>query len=152
MENWKVIKEFKDLYEISNLGNIRHYETKELKKLRVHKTGYIVTTFNHKPYYVHRLVAKYFIGDSFFTVNHIDFNKTNNIVSNLEYLSRSNNLKHYHYGSNTYPIIKQLTLDGGLIKEYNSYKEVENAGFRRTNVSDCIHGRLKTHYGYKWSY
>ena len=49
--------------------------------------------------------------------------------------------------------VKQLTLDGNLIAEYNSITEViEKYGFNRTSLSKCLNGKQKTAYGYKWEF
>lgn len=63
---------------------------------RKHRNGYIRYTMNNKDHYAHRLVAEYFISNpnGYKEVNHIDGNKTNNDVSNLEWCSRSMNNKH----------------------------------------------------------
>ena len=48
--------------------------------------------------------------------------------------------------------IYQLTTDGELVREYACYKEVEDAGFNRGNVSRAISGSLATSNGYVWKH
>lgn len=90
-----------DVYEVSNLGKVRNSKTgRELKQF-VGKDGYMRTQIAGKTFVVHRLVAYVFIrnttGKDF--VNHIDGNKANNCASNLEWCTRSENMKHaYAHG------------------------------------------------------
>lgn len=71
---------------------------REMKKycrrtgLSVHQ-GYYRVAFRGKNYLVHKLIAELFIGKSDLTVDHIDGNKLNNAVSNLEYVTASENVK-----------------------------------------------------------
>lgn len=115
-EVWKSITEFDNLYEVSNFGNIRNKATKKIKALhRQYKNAgyYRVNFFNgekRKKFFVHILVAKYFVNgyEDGFIVNHIDGDKTNNRYSNLEWVSRSYNNKHY---------IKTKNIKGSYFKQ-----------------------------------
>ena len=115
-ELWKPIKDYEGLYEISNLGRIRSLDRyiksrssrgeMQFKKGTVLKqkfnrvTGYYVVTLwkngEQKGYTVHRLIASHFLpkDDKREVVNHKDGNKLNNCVSNLEWVSYSENLSH----------------------------------------------------------
>ena len=99
-ETWREIKDFPN-YEVSNLGNVRNKKTGKVLKPR-QKNGYLVVDLLLddviKNLRVHRLVAKAFIPnpDNLPQVNHKDFNKSNNDVSNLEWISRADNIQHSH--------------------------------------------------------
>lgn len=86
------------LYEVSNFGNIRSLKNSIILKPYI-KNGYLaVNLFGgvQKHFYVHRLVAEAFIPNPkhYKEVNHIDCNKSNNNVSNLEWCNRKQNLQH----------------------------------------------------------
>ena len=105
---WKDIKGFEKLYQISNKGQIKSltkkrgfYQAKEMiLKQKITKFGYANITLlkNNKPSFcvVHRLVAETFIPnpENKPQVNHKDGNKLNNHVSNLEWCTCSENMKH----------------------------------------------------------
>ena len=96
---FKTISEY-PMYEISKNGIIRNRETKKIKSQYVGSTGYYMCTLTkdkkHKPKRVHRLLAELFIPNpnNELFINHIDGNKLNNSISNLEWCSHSYNMKH----------------------------------------------------------
>lgn len=189
-EIFKNIDGYKGKYKISNLGNVKSlkkdilvyknsvqkykYLRKEkiLKQVKT-KTGYLQVNLSNgikfTCYHTHRLVAKAFIKNTFNKpqVNHIDGNKTNNIVSNLEWVTASENSKHSYKiglsnawhkknsGKNT-PTAKailQLDLNGNLIKEWEcGLDAVRKIGCNSSGISRCCHGIIKKHYGYKWQF
>lgn len=102
METWKEIKGFEGHYQISNLGRVKSIKKgKELILCEsVGTSGYRINVFslNCKPQtlMIHRLVAAAFIGDANGRqVNHIDEDKLNNNVDNLEYVSGRENIQKY---------------------------------------------------------
>lgn len=101
MEIWKNIKNFRDLYQISNLGRVRRKDTlKVLTPLTLSKGYKGVRLYENEKQAVtkkiHRLVAEYFLENplNLPQVNHIDGNKSNNKVENLEWCSNDYNMNH----------------------------------------------------------
>ena len=111
-EHYMVLRE-DDRYEISNLGNIRNRRTGRVLRPRPNfKGGYGRVNIGGRDYYVHRLVAGNFFDIdeermSMLDVNHIDGDPTNNFIGNLEWCTRSENIKHaYSAGLKPYSATK----------------------------------------------
>jgi uncharacterized HNH endonuclease L245 len=113
----------------------------------------------HSTIRVHRLVAKTFISNpkNKRTVNHIDENKLNNVVENLEWATDKENCNH---GNRTikssigrYKPIEQLFLNGAPVKVHRGIKLAsEDTGIPQSKIVDVLKGRKKQTHGYKWRY
>ena len=108
-EIWKDIQDYEGLYQISNFGRIKSLEridnnnhkiNERVLKTILGKNGYLVVNLykngKHKIYRVHRLVAIAFLENynNKPQVNHIDGDKTNNHVLNLEWVTCKENINH----------------------------------------------------------
>ena len=93
--NYKEITAFPD-YEISIEGNIRRKKSLKILSQSLSTKGYYQVNIANKSRRVHRLLAETFINnpDLLETVNHINGDKLDNNLSNLEWMSRSANSKH----------------------------------------------------------
>lgn len=102
MEIWKPVKNFENLYEVSNLGRVKSVRQNKLLKLIYNKqNGYRYVRLYNKLksfYYVHTLVAEMFcdkpITNDRLTVNHKNGRKLDNRANNLEWVTFSQNLQH----------------------------------------------------------
>lgn len=168
-EIWKTVVidgEIYENYEVSNLGKIRslnYNRSGEVKELRliVSEGGYLTVNLckdgKYKMYTVHRLVAFAFIpnddSENKTDVNHIDEDKSNNTVENLEWCTKKQNINH---GTRNERVAKALgkkiiCVETGIV--YESTREVERKlGLEHSNISKCCKGKIKTAYGYHWMY
>ena len=112
---------------------------------------------NHH-FYVHRLVAINYIPNpnNLPEVNHIDGNRSNNHVSNLEWCDRTHNVNDYvQKGRGFYANTKvcQYDLMNNFIKEYDSfYLAGEAVNCTGENISMAVRGKSKTAKGFIWKY
>ena len=93
---WAILEENTN-YAVSAYGDIINLTNSKVKVGRSNGLGYLQVqlwknSIGHN-YYIHRLVLKYFLNSSS-DVNHIDGIKANNIVENLEAISKADNTKH----------------------------------------------------------
>ena len=163
---------YEGLYQVSNLGRIKSLNYRRTGKERVmtpveDKNGYFKVGLwkngEYKRCLVHRLVAFVFLPnpENLSEINHIDENKENNRVENLEWCDRKYN---NNYGSHNERNAKaringklskrvlQLTLTGDLIKEWESTNECRRNGFSQSAVAACCRGERKSHKGFRWKY
>jgi hypothetical protein len=132
------IKGYEGSYSINTFGDVFSWKYKRKKQLKrnINLSGYqyycLSLNNNVKTITVHKLVAQTFISErpENMQINHIDGNKLNNSVSNLEYVSASDNIKHaYKNGlmTNVYKGLieknSRILLDTQTGIFYNSIKE-----------------------------
>ena len=195
-EIWKDIEGYEGYYKVSNFGRIaslrewigNKYKSQYKSIFKIipshhNKKGYqtIILSKDKKTkyYMVHRLVAKAFIENPYNKpqVNHIDGNKNNNNVSNLEWCTCKENIKHaFDKGlmttkseaRNTHlekirPLsievmkkkVAMLSNKGEILKVFDCITEANeflNVNRKSSNITNCCKGRKKSAYGYKWKY
>lgn len=160
IEKWYPAKDYEELYEVSNKGQVRNKKTKEImKQTIVNKYLMIGLTKNgkRKTIRVNRLIQKSIIGlpDGKKVVDHIDNNKLNNNVDNLRWLTYAENSQTYvdNHKKIKYRKINQYDLNNNLIKEWNSINEImEEMGFKKSPIALCLTGARDKGYGYIWKY
>lgn len=175
VEEWKPIKGYEGLYEISNLGRVKSLGRKikrynghnyseityppKILKNRIFQKGYyqvILCKDNvEKSFMVHRLVAETFIPnpENKPEVNHKWEIKIDNRASELEWSTHKENCEHRSniLKKGCIKKVKQYDLDGNFIKEWNSIMEIKRElGINNSNIGECCKGRRKTAGGYVW--
>lgn len=178
-EIWKEIPGYDGDYQVSNLGKVKSLKNGQEKIMNLikDKGGYLRIGLsknnNTQICLVHRLVASMFIPNPLMLreVNHIDGDKTNNNVENLEWTTRSENILHAFRlglkanktGSNS-PHAKtfyQFNKKGILIRKWGSLVECskylayitkENPETIRINLTATLHNRHKSCCGYYFSF
>lgn len=167
METWKTVN-IKGLekYEASDFGNFRISKNKKNLTINNINNGYSKVSFAGKSYPVHRIVALTYLPnlENKSTVNHIDKNKHNNRLDNLEWATHSE--QKYHSVNkivNSYRPINQIDIKTDeIINKFNSLKDagtfIENENVSKNlkdafkNISVCATKKSKSAYGYKWEY
>ena len=161
-EQWRPVKGYEGLYEVSNMGNVRNAKGRILKQSNSSK-GYLLVHLideekNNKIYFVHRLVVWAFpeiCGEWFegAQVNHKDEIKTNNVATNLETCDAAYNNAYGTHKEHLSVPVKQYTLDGVFVKSYASAHEASReTGINRSSISKCCRGERSYTNGYKWSF
>lgn len=171
-EIWKPICNNSN-YEISNLGNVRnnylwtgsmYIHKPHILKPHIDKKGYKTIHIKKKIFKVHRLVAKLFLSNynELLQVNHIDGNKLNNNINNLEMCSCKENIEHAIINNlrnnryNRHPRsskINQYDKNFNLLNSYSSIIEaVEKTNIASSSISQCCSLKRKTAGGYIWRY
>ena len=157
MENWKAVKGYEGLYEVSDKGRVKGLKRNRILKNIVDSLGYVRVSLckENKPkaHKIHRLVAEHFLKPSEYkVVNHIDGNKENNSVENLEWCNASQNRKH---ACDTGLAAKK---EGRLImcnETKKVYKGVMSAarhiGISHTMISSILNGGSGTAKGFTFS-
>ena len=194
MEIWRDIEGYEGLYQVSNLGNVKSLKFgpknhpgvhSQPRTLRITKSS---TGYTHVQLYkegksstilVHKLVAKAFVPNPLAKpeVNHIDANRANNKVENLEWVTHKENLQYAVKIGNRKPPRKsivensisgkstarkesikrnkkpvlQYTPDGKFVKKWNSIAEIEKFyNCNRTGIANCLSGKNKTSFNFVW--
>ena len=148
-------------YEVSNLGKVRNIKSGIIIKPWLDKYGYLRHCLygrdKRKILLLHRIIATAFIDNPKGKpcVNHIDENKLNNDLSNLEWCTVRENIIH---GTRTkraaekhFKKVIQLDLNDNILNEFESMVQAEQeTGVSANNISHCCNGKRKSSGGYKW--
>ena len=164
-EEWRPIKGYEGLYEVSSLGRVKsmnysHTGKERILKIGKHRGGYLFVILcrngKRKNFLVHRLVAEAFLPNpnNLPQVNHKDEVKTNNCVSNLEWCDcKYNN----NYGTRSERVSasqrndpdKSMAVEASRFSDFRTIElrfastmEAERNGYFSSNVSACCKWRF----------
>lgn len=171
MEEWKVITEYPN-YMISNTGKVYSKINNIVLKPKIDRYGYYVVTLRkdnkNKSVTIHRLVANYFLDkvEGKDVVNHLDSNKLNNNVNNLEWTTVSGNTKHCFINNETFKkqvlanAVKGIETNKKKVKVFlndiylDSYDSIittsKKLNINKKTIYNSIHKGMKNRKGYSF--
>lgn len=155
---WRDINGYENLYEASEVGYVRNKKTGKILKPVLQHNGYLHVTLykNKKPkqFRHHRIIAETFISnpENKPHINHLDEDKANNKVSNLQWCtSKENN----NYGNHIKNVVssRQVKIVDNYGVIYNGVNEAgEKLGICPQNISKVLVGKRKTAGGLSFNY
>lgn len=176
-EIWKDIKGYENKYQVSNYGNVRSLArlktdgrkiSERILKPQILKSGYILVGLGKngtiKMYLLHRLVATAFLGEGpkGYEVNHINENKSDNRVENLEWVDHLTNIRHgtgiqrKRESIKTRKPVEILSTEGMVVRQFISVAEAARQMnlSRRVISSHCwmYNKHPKKYGGYFWRF
>ena len=155
LEEMRDIPEYEGLYAATTDGQIYSYRSKKYLKPWINNSGYLQVGLckdgTRKIYLAHRLIAETYLPNpqNLPAVNHIDEDKSNNALQNLEYCDAKYNC---NFGTRNEKLSKRvICVETEII--YSSIREAAKAvDIVPSNISNCLAGRRKTAGGYHWKY
>lgn len=193
-EVWRDVKDYEGYYQVSNKGRVKSLDRKVkgknnstitkksmIRKLQTSHKGYKVVRLQKqgvaKHCQVHRLVLQAFRGNKNNKpqVNHIDCNKTNNDINNLEWATAQENMDHAKTNNllgefskkrlesvmdnlkkaqqSRRRKVRQMNKKGEVVGEFTSIVEAsEMTGTDGSKITMCCRGDRKTSNGFRWEY
>lgn len=157
MENWKAVRGYEGLYEVSDKGRVKGLKRNRILKNIVDSLGYVRVSLckenRPKVHKIHRLVAEHFLNPiEYKVVNHIDGNKENNSVENLEWCNYSENRKHACDTNLAAKKKGRLIMCNETKKVYKGVMSAaKSIGISHTMISSILNGTNSTAKGLTFS-
>jgi len=159
-EQWKDIPEYEGRYQVSDLGQVRG--TGGCLAQQPQNSGYLVVHLylrgSRRVRLVHALVAEAFVAGKFegAQVNHKNYVKRDNCAENLEWVTRSQNVRHAYENGHKGPrrcAVRGVSIEDGSVLYFRSQLAAEKAlaGRASSAIHHCLIGKKKSAYGYRWS-
>ena len=174
-EEWRPVKDYEGLYEVSNEGRVRSLnylhtgKTKVMKAVKG-KTDYLLVNLwkdgKKKMYRVHRLVWEAFNGaiPAGMQINHLDENPVNNWLENLEVCTPRENCNYgtrnerlakakVNHPLRSKPVNQIDRLTGEVINTYPSVREAKRqTRINQSHIAECCKGKHSHAGGYVWRF
>ena len=174
-ETWENIQGYEGLYMINKQGHIKSFRGKNIKYLKPVKAWFMgkynkIGLYKNRKctqFYIHKLVLSTFVGTkgNKYEVNHIDGNTKNNSLDNLEWVTRSENLKHSYSvlwrkaklptnNINFQPRkVAQYSMEWLFIKKWDSVSQAASYIWCSPScITSCCKWRRNTGYNFIWEY
>lgn len=180
-EEWRPVKDYEGLYEVSSLGRIKslertvwdnrgYYRTVQERILKPQDNGYgylqvtLCKDGKIKHCYIHKLVASAFIqfvpeANTSYEVDHRNTERTDNKVSNLCFVTSSqNNLNPKTRGRNinnpkrSKPVLAVSKVTGDELKFPSIWEAERQLGIFNSSIVSCCKGKRKSAGGFTWFY
>lgn len=172
IEVWKQVRGFPD-FNVSNFGNVQHFKDGIVRKKHLSRSGYYLVSMACKNVGIHLIMCKTFIPEYDYigkklSVDHINRDRTYNILTNLKWKTREEQRKNQSYPethSKTRPIWR-CKLDGTKIERYTGSKDAAKKLFNEIShnhttidslavrISEPCRGvrNIDNLFGYKWCF
>ncbi|MBG5429516.1 HNH endonuclease [Pseudomonas aeruginosa] len=159
MTEWREVVGYEGLYRVSEHGEVIGVIRKKIKKQFPNTSGYmsvgLCANGRQKNTTVHKIVALAFLDKAFesLEVNHIDGDKLNNHHSNLEWVTRLENLNH----AKKMGLLRESTkvvampIDCSVGYFFVSINQAVKSGFNNGNIYNSINGKSPNHKGFNWA-
>ena len=179
-EIWRDVPGYEGLYQVSSLGNVKSfYNGERILSPGMNSRGYLTVRLyklqSHKTHTVHSLVAQAFLPNpsNLPCVNHIDEDKTNNKVENLEWVTYSQNnswgkrpeVMRQKLIGNTFSkkgaaerkrAVIQFSTEGKYLATFDSAcaasLALNGTPVGNQHIIECCQRKRQTAYGYMWKY
>ena len=156
-EIWKPIKVNEHLISVSSVGRVKVLSG-TLTYGHKNNSGYLAVRIGDYTLLVHRLICLAFkpVDDPYnYFVNHIDSDKHNNMIENLEWVTPRENTNHSLRNIDTKsirPVVK-MALDGTILNFYKTLKEAaQEFDTHNCSIINACQGKYKNSNGYKWRF
>lgn len=158
-EEWRTFRN--SIYQVSNLGRVRNTKLNKILKCKPSKQdGYVRVDIQlpkqaRRKFLVHHMVYEVFVDEHYDIINHIDGNKANNKVTNLESVTQKENMFKAAYETNAWNFKKvgQYDLNNNLLKIYpNASAAARAVGILPSSMRNALRLRQGKTCGYvfKW--